>query len=301
MSVWICIPVHNRVHFTLQCLECLKHQDFQDFRVVVCDDGSTDGTSQSIREKHPEVTLLEGDGNLWWTGGINRCVQYALRNANVNCDYILTLNDDLILPENFLSSLIKTAGDYPGAIVTSAVYDIKHPGKMVSPGWRQSWISSKATPLDPRKDHLRTDKSVASVTHASGHGTLIPVSIFREIGLYDEEALPHYMADYDFTHRARRAGNEILVCFNARVYSYVEETGLVCVQRNGFSWKSLHQYLTDMKSPANLRTRFHFAMNNCPRLFLATFLALDLFFVLGSYFKFHLKHFTSVKRTCKTT
>jgi len=158
---------------------------------------------------------------------------------------------------------------------------------MVSPGYRQSWLTTKARPINPLTDHLPYDKNIASVTHAAGRGTLIPLNVFEKIGLFDERHLPHYGADYDLSFRAARMGCLVLVNFLAPVYSHIEETGMTQIREN-FSLKGLQQYLTNIKSPANLRARWWLAVNNCPKILLPTFLIIDMMFIIGSYFKYHL-------------
>lgn len=286
MRLWVCIPVHNRINLTLKCLESLARQSYRDFSIVVCDDGSTDGTSERIRALFPGVILLAGDGNLWWTGAINCCVKYALTHATNNSDCIITLNDDLEVPENYLSMLMNASVRHPNSLITSVEYDIKT-RHMNSPGSRHSWFTARSRRINPAIDHDPLDKTVAWITEASGRGTLIPIEVFRKIGLFDQRHLPHYGSDYDFSYKARRAGYRILVCLEARVFSHVEKTGITRI-RESFSLQGFYQYLTNIKSPANYKARWWLAINNCPRLLLPTFLLLDYFFVIGSYFKFHL-------------
>lgn len=285
MKLWICMPVHNRRSLTLACLHSLSCQEYGGFTVVVCDDGSTDGTADAIRQRFPGTVVLPGNGNLWWTGATNRCVEYVLKHA-ADGDAVVTLNNDLEVPTDYLQRLVNAARRYPHALISSASYDIRT-RRLVSPGHRQSWLTSKSTPIDPSSDHLPDDPDVAEITHAAGRGTLIPIDAFKRIGLFDERHLPHYGADYDFAHRARRNGYRVLVCFSARVYSHVEETGMARVRQRP-SPAGFYRYLTDKRSPANLRTRWWFAFNNCPKPLLPSYLLLDMFFVIGSYFKYHL-------------
>ncbi len=49
--IFIVIPVHNRKHFTRECLLSLRKQTFQNFKVIVVDDGSSDETSEMIQKK----------------------------------------------------------------------------------------------------------------------------------------------------------------------------------------------------------------------------------------------------------
>src|SRR5690242_10015115 len=93
-TIYVVVPVHNRAALTERFLECLAAQTFREFVVIVVDDGSTDGTSQLIRDKFPQVLLIQGDGNLWWTGAINRGIRQALLDACAN-DAVLIINDDL--------------------------------------------------------------------------------------------------------------------------------------------------------------------------------------------------------------
>ena len=286
VKIWVCIPVFNRVEYTLKCLASLKVQTHRDFCVVVCDHGSTDGTSEKIRSNYPDVVVLEESSDLWWTGAINRCIEYVINAGDPAQDAVVTLNNDLEVDEDYLSTLVSAAQRYPHAIITSAGYDIRT-RQLVDPGLRQNWLTSKVRLLSPEKDRMTGEVDLAEVTHAPGRGTLIPLRAFRELGLYDQRHLPHYGADYDFTFRAsRRGGYRILISYRAKVFSHVEATGMTVV-RQKFSWSMLKRYLTDIKSPANLSARWWLAINNCPRLLLPSFLVLDFLFVVGSYFKYH--------------
>ena len=80
-NIYIIIPVHNRKALTLVCLENLKtNVDLQKYQVIVVVDGSSDRTAEEVAENYPEVTILEGDGNLWWTGAIFHSVQIRLKS-----------------------------------------------------------------------------------------------------------------------------------------------------------------------------------------------------------------------------
>ena len=90
----IVIPVHNRRDITLRCLANLYRLGAPAWAgLIVADDGSTDGTSDAIREQYPAVVLLHGDGNLWWTGAIVRGMAEALERGS---ELIFWLNDDCL-------------------------------------------------------------------------------------------------------------------------------------------------------------------------------------------------------------
>jgi len=241
LCVWVCITVFHRVEFTLECLASLKKQSFRDFHIVLCDHGSTDNTSKAVRAYFPEVDLISAESNLWWTGAINLCVKYALEKGDPDSDYILTLNNDLVVDTDYLENLLTAATRHEDAIITSACHDIKT-RKLVSPGYRQNWVTSKAKKIKPDTDCLPGEQ-LAETTHASGRGTLIPMKVFKEIGLYDERHFPHYGADYDLSFRARRSGQRILVSYEAKVFSHIEATGLTAIRRD-LSWSAFRRYLS---------------------------------------------------------
>ena len=101
--LFILIPVHNRKKFTHQCLLSLYKQTNKNFIVIVIDDGSTDGTEKMLTSEFPNVELLKGDGNLWWTKATNLGVKYALSQ---NAKYILILNDDTELSEDYIEKML---------------------------------------------------------------------------------------------------------------------------------------------------------------------------------------------------
>ena len=265
-------------HFTIACLDSIRNQSYSDYRIVVCDDGSSDGTSAILAEQFPEVTVLKGDGNLWWTGATNECVKFILDNADSH-DHLITLNNDLVLAVDYLEKMSEALTDHRDSILMSASYDIDNPDKLIEPGQRMDWLHAREITLDPRKYNYH---GLAEVTHAPGRGTLFPVEVFRQIGLYDFEKFPHYAADYDFTHRARRAGYRIFINYDAKLYSHVDATGS-SKYRGQRSLSGLIDYLTNIKSPACLKYRWRYARNNCPAFLLPSFIVLDTARVVGSY------------------
>ncbi len=89
--IYIIIPVFNRKNFTRKCLISLRNQSLKNFKIIIIDDGSTDNTSEMLKNEFPEVHVIIGDGNFWWTRSINLGVKYVLENKG---DYILLLNND---------------------------------------------------------------------------------------------------------------------------------------------------------------------------------------------------------------
>ena len=259
--IYIVIPVFNRWHFTKACLASLASQTNKEFVTVVVDHGSTDGTSLNILAEFPDVVVLKGDESMWWTAATNAGVKYAL---DKNADHILTLNNDLVVGNDYISNLTLAAGANPRSIIGSVSLDIEQPEKVIFAGtnWN-AWISKYRHAIDLTKPYsvLKDQYNTISSDLLPGRGTLIPAEAFREAGLFDEVSFPHYMADEDFSLRAHKRGYSLIVDTRCVVFSHVGATGL-----NGGQKKKGVAYLKDdftsIKSPGKLSVRWQWALKH---------------------------------------
>ncbi len=95
-----------------------------------------------IEEEFPDVILLKGDGNLWWTGATNLGVEYALTQAGQD-DYILTLNDDTIVISAYLQTLLDAALNHPNSLIGSISVSSEDESTVVDAGVRINWLTAK--------------------------------------------------------------------------------------------------------------------------------------------------------------
>ena len=92
----------NRRDDTLKCLESLVKSDFPNFRILVVDNGSEDGSPEAIKEHYPSVEQMINGKNLGFAGGFNQGFKYAL---NAGAEYILIVNNDTIVAPDMLNLL----------------------------------------------------------------------------------------------------------------------------------------------------------------------------------------------------
>ena len=279
-SIYIVIPVHNRLEATRECLESLRYQTYKRFKIVLIDDGSTDGTSEFVKENYPDVTVLTGDGNLWWTGATNLGVRHALELCRPD-DYVLTLNNDTVLPEDYLETMMSLARRAPNALIGSIARDYRRRDICVDEGVAIRWFSAKFIKLKPPSDN-KSD-SFYPVSALPGRGTLIPVSVFRDVGLYDDQNFPHYTADYDFSLRAAKAGYDLLLHPKCYLYSRTDLTGISNVH-NRVSFRVWLKSFNSVKSPNNLKIRFRFGLRHAPSIWRPTFILCDIVRVIFGTF-----------------
>lgn len=258
----IVIPVHNRKTFTRNCLVSLKNQTLPADFVIVVDDGSTDGTDELLRDEFPEVIVLKGDGNLFWTASINVGIKKALR---LGSDYILTLNNDTIASPHLLEGMIKAAEQNPCALFGALDIDATS-GKPYYGGEIFCWENgSSEFLLDVLPEHQQ--HGLREVSLFPARGLFIPRCVFETIGLFEEEQLPHYMADYDFTLMAIRHGFKVYCNYEVWIYTYPEEGGDHKIRKQK-TIRNYFRHLFDIKGGGNLVNYTVYTLRNCPRKYI---------------------------------
>ena len=201
--VSVVIASHNRRDTTLACLQSLAMQDVKaDLRVVLYDDGSSDGTSEAVRQAWPNATILSGDGTAFWSGATRIAFKISVE---MGCDFCLWLNDDVILQPNAIGRLLTTYASVASAhgplcLIGGAVADPRS-GRTSYAGLVRP---SKRWPLhivrcDPDPDQPKRCDTLP------GNVVLIPAATIRAVGLIDP-VYRHTLGDLDYGLRVVSLG-----------------------------------------------------------------------------------------------
>ncbi len=277
--IFIVTPVYNRKEFTKNYLEALKNQTNKNFKTIIIDDGSTDGTSEMIEQEFPEVILLKEEGDLWWAEATNIGVRYALNHGT---DYIMTLNDDTIPEKDYMEKMIYWSTQEPNALLGALAIDIDSE-KTIACGWLHSWKTTKLTSL---VDILKPNEfnGLHKVNVFPGRGLLIPAKVFEKIGFYDSKNFPQTVADNDFVYRAESAGYQIYCNCDAKIKIFPDESA-ASYYRNNKSLKNYYIHLFGLKGAGNLKRFTILVVKNCPRRYLPKYLITGWSRRIGGYLK----------------
>lgn len=262
--VFVVIPVHNGIEHTLPTVRALIPLLHPADRIVVVDDGSTDGTRDILHGEHPEVAVLAGDGTLWWSGAINLGARYALQQG---ADFILFLNNDVVLHPQFLEELLIGAAEHPRALIASKILNADEPWKVWCMGGKVDWLQGRHWMLGHNElDDGRWEEPIEA-DWLAGMSVLVPVQVFLEGIWVDRRAFPQYSGDSDFSLRAHRAGFRLVVWPKSRIYNKVQCSGLTTRLLLGlepFSLRLFVESLTSIKSSAAFCTFGKFVLRHAP-------------------------------------
>lgn len=256
--LYVLIPVHNNVENTMKCLDCISEQIYIDYEVVIVNDGSTDESSEVVKEKYPDIIVLEGDGNLWWAGALYKGIEYVLEKA-FNTDYILILNNDLIFNKHYFTNLVNGADINPDTALGSLCRNQKT-GKIVDSGVVIDWMRLKFT----HKEVKDNGDFIRNIDVLSTRGLIVPVYIIKHVGNFIPHRIKHYLSDYEYTIRIKNAGYRLLTVKSAVVLLDTEQTGIHTDWNDNITVKSLFDTIFSTKSSSNLKSWLWFIHLSCP-------------------------------------
>ncbi len=222
--VALIILTWNQRKLTLECLDSVASLDYpaDRLRILVVDNGSTDGTSQHVHMHHPGVILLQNGENLGYAGGNNAGINWALAQE---VEYICILNNDVTVAPNFLAPLLGALekNDEVGG-VTPLVADIANPDVVWALGAEVDDRTATVTRLHSGEKVF--DWRVAEpfdVDVASGTAFLARRQVFEKAGLLDE-AFYLYYEEVEWCLRLRQVGYRILAVPTSVVWHKVSGT-----------------------------------------------------------------------------
>jgi GT2 family glycosyltransferase len=201
LTVSIIIPSWNGRALLEVCLGSVRRQTLAPLESIVVDNGSDDGSARYVRERFPEVSLVELESNRGFAAAVNEGIRRA-RGA-----YVAFLNNDVEVEPSWLAELVSCAARHPRAAGVAP--------KLLEPGDERiidragdvmtSWF--RAYPRGEGETDRGQYEREVEVFGASGAASLWNAEAVQELGLLDDDLFFSY-EDVDLSFRARLAGYE---------------------------------------------------------------------------------------------
>jgi len=246
--IYVVIPVLNRWHQTRTCLQHLKSSTKKIFNIIIVDHGSTDDTTQALRDFYPEVMHIRADSSLWWAGATNIGLREAFKHG---AEWIILLNNDCYVKPDTLTKLLSHAEHHPGAII-APVQQHQNEGATSIVRAASCFLAGYPTVVLPwHARHVGEPRALRTRLIIGGRGVLIPRTVFDAIGMFDEARMPHYGADHDFYLRCRKRGVPLYVAADAMVELDCSHTTLA-TRLGSLTMRQFRETLTQRRSHRNL-------------------------------------------------
>lgn len=204
----IIIPNYNGLSFMEPCFESLKEQTVRDFKVLVVDNGSTDGSVEWLKEHRiPSIFLKENTG---FSGAVNTGIRAA------DTPYVLLLNNDTRVEPGFVAAMERAMDQSPKIFsVSSRMIQMYHPELLDDTGDMYSILGWAYQRGVGRSVNLY--QKSCRVFSACAGAAIYRRAVFDEIGLFDELHFA-YLEDIDVGWRAKLYGYDNIYCPDAAVY-----------------------------------------------------------------------------------
>ncbi|MBI5076799.1 glycosyltransferase family 2 protein, partial [Candidatus Falkowbacteria bacterium] len=199
----------NGERYIENCLRSVLNQTFRDFSIIIIDNGSTDQTLELISERFPHLNVIKHKENLGFAKAHNQAIHWT------GSDYILCLNQDVVLDQNFLQAMVLLMDSRPlcGAVTGKILRlqddqetkYIDSAGLKISKGYRV--MDSGSAEIDEGQYDI-----IEEVFGVSGAVPLYRRKALEEISFQKEffdESFFSYKEDVDLSARLRIAGWQI--------------------------------------------------------------------------------------------
>ncbi|MCI9439449.1 MAG: glycosyltransferase family 2 protein [Lachnospiraceae bacterium] len=199
-NILVLATCHNRKEKTLNFVNTLRQDGKQTFSFIIVDDNSSDGTAEALA-LIPDICLIKGNGNLYYSGGMRVAIEAAHRVKPGKYDFIMLANDDVEFYEEAITKLI----DYLGTEESIAV------GATCNSAGEMSYSGAiKTSKLKPSYRNVMSTQSKKRYCDTfCANCVLIPADIFYRLGNIDP-VFQHAMGDFDYGCEARKKGFKIM-------------------------------------------------------------------------------------------
>lgn len=256
-NITIIIPFHNHLEDTKKALKSLADSlNYYDFAnkdcnigITVVDDGSTDGSAEWISDNYPEIEIIKGDGNLWWSRSVNLGIKCSIKKG---ASHVLLFNNDNMVERKYFETLDKAIFLYGAdVIIVSKVINL----------FPEKYIKYAGEICNRKKARFfknpNPEKSL-KVNSAGGMGVIIPVSVFDKIGFFDAQNFPQSRADIDFYLRAENSGIDMYYDPKMVVYN----NNLVSGFKSNINFREVKKAYSYPRGYKNLKIDIRFCLKH---------------------------------------
>ena len=184
----ILMAIYNCAYTLPEAIDSLYAQTYKDFKLILCDDGSTDNTykvAKAYAEKYDNIILLKNEKNMKLAASLNHCLEYA------DTEYVARMDgDDISLPTRFEKQIAFLDKHPEYAVVSTPMIYFDETG---------DWGWGKANPTPDKY----TFRKGAPHTHAP---SMTRTKVLKEVNGYTDTSRTVRVEDYFLWYKIYKAG-----------------------------------------------------------------------------------------------
>lgn len=186
----------------------ISKQDYHDYKLYLIDNSYNEATTaliQKLQIKYPlsSVEHINTGGNIGVAAGNNIGIRKALQD---NCNYLLFLNNDIFIPQEYLLSKIVLLCEQYRMVSPKIFYHDS--GLLWMAGGYQDYIKALGVHYGMKQKDDPQYNVAKYVSYVPTCFLIVQASVIREVGIMDERYFAYY-DDTDFLLRAVRKGIKV--------------------------------------------------------------------------------------------
>ena len=244
---------------TVACLASLRNITYSNYRIVVVDNDSQDGSYESLKEHEKDCHIIQSGENRGYAAGNNIGIRYALEQG---ADYVCILNNDVEAEPDFLTKLVRYMESAPEVGMTGpVVYEFAERDRIQSAGFSICVGRGSTEPLLQGKTRtaISREKTAECCDGLSGTCLLVKREVLEKAGLIPETYFL-FFEEMEWCLTIRKNGYKLATVLTAAVYHkgsatlkktgtlsryYMARNQVLFVRRNGTALDLCTFLLTD--------------------------------------------------------
>lgn len=215
-KVVVLVLSYNGKNLLSDCIKSYLSNTYKYFKIVIIDNGSTDGTKEYVESNYPQVKVLRTEVNLKYSGGFNFGLKYAFNEQKA--DYVLITNNDVVADKNLISSLVETSEMHKNAgFVIGKVYYHEKPDTFQTVGKKYDPVLWNGGHIGHNEKDTGQYEQIEERAWCDDIYWLVRRELYEKTGGYDTE-FAFQGEDFDWQVRAKQLGYKIMYTPHAKLW-----------------------------------------------------------------------------------
>ena len=216
--VYILILNWNEKDLTIDCLKSLANVIYDNYKILIVDNGSNDNSVNMIKNQYPNVEILQLEKNVGYAAGNNAGFDHIKNN---NPGYVIYLNNDTIVDPNFIEPLVKPLMENSGIYQSvPKIFYADYPNTIWYAGGKVNLWLGLVSHKGIRKEDNNSFNQLEYIDYATGCCFCMRYDDYDKLGGFDT-SFPMYGEDVDLSLRIRVMGKKVLFVPKSQIWHKV--------------------------------------------------------------------------------